>query len=51
MEISTKVKKLMEGHPARDKEKLAKQLEYYRKLSEKGLIKKQTYNIKGLASI
>jgi hypothetical protein len=51
MEISEKVKKLAEVHPVRDKAKLAKQLEYYKKLSDKGLIKKQTYNIKGLAAL
>ena len=51
MEISEKVKKLAEGHPVRDKVKLVKQLEYYKKLSDKGLIKKQSYNIKGLAAL
>lgn len=51
MKISEKVKKLAEGHPVRDKVKLAKQLEYYKKLSDKGLIKKQSYNIKGPAAL
>lgn len=48
---SEKLEKMLGSNLVKDNEKLKKQQEYYRKLSNKGLTQKQTYNLKPISSI
>ncbi len=51
--ISThsKLDKLLKSYPIQDPQKLKKQQDYYRRLSEAGIARKQTYNLKPISVI
>ncbi len=48
---SAKLSKLLKEPKVKDAEKLKKQQDYYRRLSETGTAKKQTYNLKPISAI
>jgi len=48
---SEKLKNVLENKPVKNQEKLEKQQNYYKKLSNNGIAKKQTYKLKSLSSI
>lgn len=48
---STEISKLLKEPQVKDPEKLKKQQDYYRRLSETGTAKKQTYNLRPISTI
>lgn len=49
--IDERLQDALSSKPIKNKEKLKKQQEYYRRLSKSGVAKKQTYNLKPLSAI
>ena len=49
--VTERLEKLAKEKPVRDPAKLAKQQEYYERLKQSGIAKKQPYNIKPISAI
>lgn len=49
--INERLKKMFDVSPVKDKEKLKNQQDYYKRLEESGIAKKQSYNLKSISSI
>jgi len=48
---SKKLEKVLYSNNIKNKDKLEKQQAYYKRLTKKGIAKKETYNLKSLSSI
>ena len=48
---TSQLKDILYNKPVRDHKKLKKQQEYYKRLTEMGIAKKQTYNLKPISAI
>lgn len=48
---TSNLKNILDNQPVKNYKKLKKQQEYYKRLTEMGIAKKQTYNLKPLSAI
>jgi predicted ATP-grasp superfamily ATP-dependent carboligase len=48
---TSKLKNILDSQPVKNADKLKKQQEYYKKLTETGIAKKQTYKLKPISAI